>query len=136
MTHVAGWFILGSSSVTAIDNLQVGKYPIYPDPIPITPYINRMEAANMSTQALVQYIMNHDAIISAINYPDPLISVTPVYQLIKRYPVIAELMERDYANIYLLPYTELDDEAISFAAQQLFDYWYESVYEDFTVPVE
>ena len=136
MTHVAGWFILGSSSVTAIDDLQVGQHTIYPDPIPTNAYINQQDAANMSTQELVQYIMNHDAIIFAINNPDPSISFTPLYQLISRYPVLSELMDRDGIGEYLLPYTEVDDETVSFAALKLFEHWYSSVIEDFDVPVE
>jgi exodeoxyribonuclease-3 len=136
MTHVAGWFILGSSSVTAIDNLQVGKYTIYPDPIPTNPYVNREDAAKMSTQELVQYIMNHDGILSAINYFDPTLSYDPTGRVIRRYPVLSELMERDDANAYLLAYAETDDVWLSQAATMLFEYWYTSIFEDFTVPVE
>ena len=75
-------------------------------------------------------------ILSAINYLDPTLSYDPTDRVIRRYPVLSELMERDDANAYLLAYAETDDVWLSQAATTLFEYWYESLFVDSTVPVE
>ena len=100
LQEVAGWFIYGPSSITSINNIIVDQITIYGDTVNVTVVTNPQIYVSMSTQTLIDYIIN-DEQLNRLYKTDQ----ENLYEyMLEKYPIVAELNTREDAVVYLAIY--------------------------------